>query len=160
MTDPEFTQFATALFSAFPHISAWIKTNSPEPLATQAVWRRTLLPCNYDECLLVVNDWIEGHSDPPTQYELHRTALQIRESVLNSRDRETKRREQDRRTETYEQRKWLVERRRAGYAALPQTGSMMAAVEAGKAVMARHRAGEISLLEANRMVDQIVKGVE
>ena len=39
-------------------------------------------------------------------------------------------------------------------------GPCVSALRQAQAVMARHRAGEISLLEANRMVDQIVQGVE
>ena len=115
MTNDEFEVFNRRLQIAFPHIGAWIKTNSLDPLATQETWRETLSDCNLDECLLVIDEWIRGKRQPPTPYECHMTALIIRARVHFERDLHAKRTNSEARLETYEDHKRAAERRRLGY---------------------------------------------
>lgn len=92
MTNDEFTKFASRLFVAFPGLWEWLQSNSPDPRATQEVWRETLRPYSYLECLDVLECWTSGKLKPFEAYERDKVHLIIRAIIARNRDNEAKRR--------------------------------------------------------------------
>ena len=124
MSDEEFRTFANRLFISFPNVSVWVKTNSPDPKATLTTWQETLSQCRLDECLSVVAEWIDAKRQPPTQYELHSTALIIRSRVMFDRDKDRKKEASAQRLDTYEDHRRATAQRRSNYQPLPGTGML------------------------------------
>lgn len=89
MTNEEFNDFSKRLFIAFPSILDWLRNKSPDMLATQAVWRKTLAGYTLAECDAVLERWVEGDLPPPNAYERDVTAVFIRQVI--ERDRSQKR---------------------------------------------------------------------
>lgn len=91
MTDEEFTGFAKCLFVAFPDIWEWLQANSPDPWATQAVWRGVLRPYSLEDCVLVMDGWLTGKRPMFKHYEKAQIAMVIRQSIEFDRDKQRQR---------------------------------------------------------------------
>jgi hypothetical protein len=102
MTNEEFRTFAKRLFISFPALSEWLKATSPDPEATQAVWRETLRPYYLAECLGVLDDWNSGKTPAFQAYERDKVHLIIRSMIGLQRDRQRKRAENASRSKDYE----------------------------------------------------------
>src|SRR5690606_24186724 len=81
VTDGEFREFSRKLFSAFPGLWEWINANSPDPLETQAVWRKCLAPYSVEECQSVLDRWSMGELPAPQAYERDRVHVHIRATI-------------------------------------------------------------------------------
>ena len=88
MTEKEFEGFYDRLFVAFPALKEHLNGKSSNPLATLAVWQRTLAEVTIEEADAVLDDWIEGRASPPAGYERDYTAILIRQRVLHRRSKE------------------------------------------------------------------------
>lgn len=92
MTDQEFEKWSKRLFVAFPSLWSWLQDNSPSPKETQAIWRETLRPYTFIECLQVVADWSDGTLKMIEAYERDKVHLHVAAIVGLRRDREHRRR--------------------------------------------------------------------
>jgi hypothetical protein len=86
VTDDEAAQFRHELFKVhFPGLYDWWNT-LPAPQDTWRVWRETLRPYTFEECMSVVRRWSDGTLKPFEQYERERVHLLVRAIVLRDRD--------------------------------------------------------------------------
>lgn len=102
MTNDEFIIFARRLFVSFPTLSEWLNATSPDPSATQEIWRETLRPYTLAECLGIVDDWNTGKSQPFAAYDRDKVHLIIRAMIGFQRDKQRKRNEVANRSKEYE----------------------------------------------------------
>ena len=91
MIDEEFTVFAKRLFVSFPTLLEWLKSTSPDPAATQAIWRDTLRPYTLADCLGIIDDWNTGRQKPFEAYERDKVHLIVRAMIGLKLDRQRKR---------------------------------------------------------------------
>jgi hypothetical protein len=103
MTNEEFTIFAKRLFISFPTLSEWLKVTSPDPEATQKVWRESMRNISLAEALGIIDDWNTGRAKPFEAYERDKVHLIIKSMVGLQRDRQRKRDENANRSKDYEQ---------------------------------------------------------
>lgn len=103
MTDSEFQTFAKRLFISFPALHDWLQASSPDPAATQAIWRETLRQYSLAECLGIIDDWNNGRSKPFEAYERDKVHLIIKSMIGLQRDRQRKRDENAGRSKEYKQ---------------------------------------------------------
>lgn len=91
MTDQEFSQWVRRVWITFPDIYEWLHANSPDPIATQEVWRNVLRPYKLEEALMVLSDMAEGKRPAPKAYERSAFALMVKASIQFDRDEQAKR---------------------------------------------------------------------
>jgi len=103
MTNEEFAVFAKRLFVSFPNLKEWLESASPDPAATQAIWRETLRPYALADCLGIIDDWNTGGREPFQAYERDKVHLIVRSMVGLKLDRQRKRDEVAGRSKEYEQ---------------------------------------------------------
>lgn len=149
MTNEEFTTFAKRLFICFPSLSEWLKQSSPDPAATQAVWRKCLEPYRLDECLFVLERWSTGTLGSPEAYERDKVHLHVR-SVIEG-DRAKQRRKSDSRE--------LVSVRNNKTPALSVPG-VAAAYLAGYELKKEVMAGKLDEQECKRRMRELVESIQ
>lgn len=93
MTDQEFSRWTTDLFVSFPSLNEWLMKASPDPMGTQAKWRKTLRPYTLAECLKVTEDWSAGKLKPFEGYEKDKIHLIVASTIGLKRDRASKQQE-------------------------------------------------------------------
>lgn len=87
MTNEEFAEFANRLFIAYPSLCEWLNRSSPDPIATQTLWRDTLRKCSLEECDAVLQKWQDSGQTPFEAYRRDQVAAIIRSVIFKDRDR-------------------------------------------------------------------------
>lgn len=155
MNQAEFRKFATRLFTAFPDVWEWLQEKSPDPKGTQEVWRETLEHCRIDECLHVLDDWINGKRPVFKAYERGQIALMIRQSVFFDRDKEAMRRDVHGKATEY------VKAKRGEYRPLaadfPSLGKIF---REGQALRRRMLDGEITEEQMREQTQRLVDSIQ
>lgn len=156
MTNDEFAKFATRLFISFPSLWEWLQSNSPDPKATQEVWRETLRPYTLAECLGVVSSWTSGKLDAFKAYERDQVHLMIRSICEASRDKVRKRKEMtDANRPYHDKRKATTEGGQIGIGSFMDC-AMVAAVKEGAIHHKRMLDGEITKSEYETLREEIL----
>jgi len=144
MTDSEFTIFARRLFVSFPALLEWLNVNSPDPAATQSIWRETLRPYALSDCLGIIDDWNTGRREPFQAYERDKVHLIVRSMVGLKLDRQRKRDEVFNRSKEYD--------------ALPNTpytdATMASVFKTMLPLYGKLQRGEITAAEYDRVHDE------
>lgn len=155
MTDQEFSQFARQLFVQYPSLYEWLHRNSPDPAATQGVWREQLRSYSAVECANVLAGWQAANDVPFQAYERDKVAMVVRATVDKSRDADRKRIEQDERSSEY--RSARRNRSLDACGLTPTlTGSMETARQEGAPVHRRFWAGELTRIEYKTQLAEIL----
>lgn len=89
----EFNVFIEKLFAAFPSLHEWVSNSEKvkDPLATKAVWFKTLETISYTEAMSVLDRWTTGALKAFSAFERDLVATSIRCIVEQDRSRENKR---------------------------------------------------------------------
>lgn len=147
MTNEEFKVFANRLFVSFPAVNEWLQTASPDPTATQVVWRKCLSPYRLDECLGVLDRWSDGRLEPFKAYE--RDALHLHVRAVIERDRSIARKKQDSR-----------EQIEIGTRTAMDVPGVYEAFLAGRQIKRDVMDGKISELESRVRLRELVEAIE
>lgn len=159
MTGEEFKDWSRRLFVAFPGLWEWLQKNSPDPKATQALWRKTLMRYSLAECDAVLDAWSTGTIESPPAYEREKIHLCVQAVCEMERSRAQARRERDEHLSGYDARQ-----RRKRYQPLPgspYTDAGMAAVfSAGQVEHRKMLRGEITEQDYRLWLDTALAGMD
>lgn len=156
MTNEEFSTFAKSLFVAFPSLWEWLQNNSPDPKATQAVWRETLRPYSLAECSGVLTAWSIGALKPFAAYEKDQVHLLVRSICEMDRDRQRKKQSQSEANRPYhDKRKATMQGEHVSTGSIMDS-AMVAATKEGAVQHKRLLDGEITQFEYATMREEIL----
>lgn len=156
MTNEEFVNFAKTLFVAFPSLWEWLQSNSPDPKATQEVWRETLRPYTLAECHVVLSSWTSGKLESFKAYERDQVHLMIRAICEASRDRQRKKQHQSEANRPYhDKRKATMQGEHVSTGSIMDS-AMVAAVKEGAIQHKRLLDGEITRFEYETLREEIL----
>jgi hypothetical protein len=147
VTDSEFSQFAKRLFVSFPGLWEWLQSNSPDPKATQEVWRETLRPYTFIECLDVLEAWTTGKLKPFEAYERDKVHLIIRSIASRNRDQRAKK--------EFARNEAKVIKNKTAF----DVPGVLEAYKKGREVYEAYKKGEIGVEERDRRCREIVESV-
>lgn len=151
MTDEQFRDFAERLLVQFPSLHEWLVRNSPDPVATQELWRATLRRYTIQECMAVLDAWQQSSAAPFAAYERDQVAAIIASCCTKRREAEAKKREQDQMVQSV-----MANRQGAAYTMLASDVGMREAFEQLQPLHAQMIAGEMDEAEYRRAEQEVL----